>query len=79
MHASEFLNLVDEIAATIPLPEQSDSQVAHPVQEIRAALDKHVAKIDTLEADFDKLAEKSSQSFRSTHLALRCLMGRFSN
>ncbi|KAG8902194.1 oligomeric, coiled-coil, peripheral membrane protein [Tulasnella sp. 403] len=64
----EFFNLVDEIAESTPTLEASDSHsqsaVIHPVKEVRAALDKLVAKIDTLEADFDKLAEKSNEVTR---------------
>ncbi|KAG9025608.1 oligomeric, coiled-coil, peripheral membrane protein [Tulasnella sp. JGI-2019a] len=58
----EFLAVVDEISeSTAPPIENSETQstVIHPVKEVRAALDKLISRIDTLEADFDRLAEKS--------------------
>lgn len=67
---ADFLGLVDEISETVAVPgsgePQSESQSAfiHPAREVRAAMDKLISRIDTLESDFDKLAEKSSACFR---------------
>jgi len=33
----------------------------HPMRDTREALEKLVARMDSLEADFDRLAEKSSE------------------
>ncbi|KAG8875074.1 oligomeric, coiled-coil, peripheral membrane protein [Tulasnella sp. 331] len=57
----EFLALVDEISESRVMEEsETQSAVIHPVKEVRAALGKLVSRIDTLEADFDRLAEKST-------------------
>ncbi|KAG8931279.1 oligomeric, coiled-coil, peripheral membrane protein [Tulasnella sp. 417] len=64
----DFLALVDEISETVAVPEadnpQAESQSAfiHPAREVRVALDKLISRIDTLESDFDKLAEKSNSN-----------------
>lgn len=50
--------------------EESDSRAAdgqtdpppHPLREAREALEKLIVKMDHLEADFDRFAEKSSES-----------------
>lgn len=39
----------------------SESVQQHPVKDTREALEKLVTKMDNLEADFDKIAEKSSK------------------
>lgn len=62
----EFLTMVDEISDSTLLPTEdfeTQSTVIHPVKEVRAALGKLVSRIDTLEADFDRLAEKSSECY----------------
>lgn len=39
----------------------SASTSRHPIRDTREALEKLVAKMDSLEADFDRIAEKSSE------------------
>ncbi|KAG8911221.1 oligomeric, coiled-coil, peripheral membrane protein, partial [Tulasnella sp. 408] len=62
----DFLALVDEISETVAVPgygeAESQSAFIHPAREVRAALDKLISRIDTLESDFDKLAEKSNSN-----------------
>jgi autophagy-related protein 11 len=38
----------------------SETAQRHPIKDTREALEKLVTKMDNLEADFDKIAEKSS-------------------
>lgn len=65
--SADFLALVDEISETVAVPgygeAESQSAFIHPAREVRVALDKLISRIDTLESDFDKLAEKSSGFF----------------
>ncbi|KAG9010228.1 hypothetical protein FRB90_007893, partial [Tulasnella sp. 427] len=67
----DFLGLVDEISETVAVPvygegghghSGSQSAFIHPAREVRTALDKLISRIDTLESDFDKLAEKSNSN-----------------
>ncbi|KAG8960562.1 oligomeric, coiled-coil, peripheral membrane protein [Tulasnella sp. 419] len=57
----QFLELVEEIERTTPIPPEmmSHENVVHPIREVLMSLDKLIVKIDGLEADFDKLAERS--------------------
>ena len=66
----DYLTALDEIAEEDPSSTQSNSQsaVINPIREIRTGLDKLVAKIDSLEPDFDRLAEKSSECLRLVRL-----------
>ncbi|KAG9012312.1 oligomeric, coiled-coil, peripheral membrane protein, partial [Tulasnella sp. 427] len=67
----DFLGLVDEISETVAVPvygegghghSGSQSTFIHPAREVRTTLDKLISRIDTLESDFDKLAEKSNSN-----------------
>jgi hypothetical protein len=72
---SDFLTAMDEIEQTTsynpllsPAVNDDENSLAivqppalHPVREIRNALDKLLARIDGLESDFDRLAEKSRE------------------
>ncbi|KIM22566.1 hypothetical protein M408DRAFT_18149 [Serendipita vermifera MAFF 305830] len=62
----EAMRQIEEETAP-QLHNAAGSQTAHPMKETREALEKLVVRMDSLESDFDRLAEKSILS--STRLA----------
>ncbi|KDQ06894.1 hypothetical protein BOTBODRAFT_192771 [Botryobasidium botryosum FD-172 SS1] len=62
-----FLDALNEMEMSIPVPSTTpDSQlsadadgVLHPVKDVKLALEKLIMKMDNLEGDFDKWAERS--------------------
>jgi hypothetical protein len=52
-----LLTPVSETSEDIPT---ENSQPPHPVREARVALEKLISRMDGLEVEFDKMAERSS-------------------
>jgi hypothetical protein len=52
----------------------SSERPYHPIRDTREALEKLVARMDNLETDFDKIAEKSSKGLSNTSHWIALLM-----
>lgn len=65
-----FLELIDQIEKATPVTAfdappnvngEGSPMTMHPVTEVRLAMEKLIGRMDSLQGDFDKLAERSSE------------------